>query len=381
MSDRHPSSSAMAHRSVFACVPTILASTAVGLLLAACSEAPEPPAAAAVEVVVEEVRTQSLSLAFELPGRTVAFQSSQVRPQISGILQQRLFTEGSNVKKGQLLYQVDPAPYQATLEQAEAELLAARPKAERYRELVELDAISRQDADDAMATLRKYEAAVRSARIDLENTRIKAPISGRIGTSNYTAGALVSASQSEALATINQLDPIYADVVQSSAQWLALRHKIDTGKVVMAGGKPKVELILEDGTVYKHTGTLEVVEASVSESTGSVKLRAVFANPEQLILPGMYVKARVSMATDSQAILVSQKAVTRNTKGEAVVLLVGEDNKVEQRIVRTGDAVGDRWIITQGLKAGERIIVEGGQRARAGETVKVESAAASVKSE
>jgi multidrug efflux system membrane fusion protein len=340
--------------------------------------------------VVEEIKAQSISLANELPGRTIAFQSSQVRPQIGGILKQRLFTEGADVKAGQVLYVVDPAPYQAVIERAEADLtsaqaevFAARPKAERYYELVALDAMSKQDGDDALAALRQSEAAVRvaeaavrAAKIDFDNTRIKAPISGRIGTSNYTAGALVSAEQSEALATINQLDPVYVDVVQPSAQWLALRRKVDGGEVVTVDGKPVVRLILEDGITYERSGTLEVVDAAVDKSTGSVKLRAVFLNPKHLILPGMYVKASLAMATNPQAILAPQRAITRNNKGEAVALVVGEDNKVEQRIVQTGDVLGDRWVVTNGLTVGEKIIVEGGQRARAGQTVTAVAAAA-----
>ncbi|MFJ5428062.1 efflux RND transporter periplasmic adaptor subunit [Pectobacterium actinidiae] len=350
-------------------LPVMLTSAVACLMLVACKEEPTPAAPTSTEVVVEEVKTQSLALASEFPGRTVAFQSSQVRPQIGGILKQRLFTEGADVKSGQVLYKVDPAPYEAALESAQADVLAARPKAQRYRELLKLDAVSRQEADDATSELRRGEAAVRTARINLDNTRIKAPISGRISTSNYTAGALVSAEQSEALATINQLDPVYVDIVQPSAQWLALRRQIDAGQVVTTDGKPQVRLTLEDGIAYDKPGTLEVVEAAVQETTGNVKLRAVFPNPDNLLLPGMYVRARLSMATNQQAILIPQQAVSRNGKGEALVLLVGQDSKVEQRIVRTGQAAGDRWVVTAGLKAGEKIIVEGGQRTRPGQNV------------
>lgn len=350
--------------------PVMLIS-ATSLMLTACFDQPAPTVQAPVEVVVEEIKNQSITLTNEFPGRTLAFQSSQVRPQISGILKQRLFTEGADVKEGQVLYLVESSPYQAALEEAKADVLSARPKAERYRQLAKIDAISRQESEDALATLRKSEAAVKSAQIDLDNTQIKAPISGRIGTSNYTAGALVSAEQSDALATINQLDPVYVDVVQSSAQWLALRRQVDAGQVVTVDGKPSAQLVMEDGVTYPHQGTLEVVDAAVKESTGSVKLRAVFANPDHLLLPGMYVKARVTMATNNQAILAPQRAVTRNNKGEAVVLLVGNDGTVEQRVVKVGDAVGDRWAVTSGLSVGEKIIVEGGQRARAGQAVKV----------
>lgn len=367
---------------------TVLVGASLCILLAACSEAPAP-APSPVEVVVEEVKPQSISLTNELPGRTTAFQSSPVRPQVGGILRKRLFTEGANVKQGEVLYEVEPAPYQAAYDQAQgdlararAEVLAARPKAERYSELVALDAISKQDGEDAVAALRQSEAAVvtaegalRSARINLNNTSIKAPISGRIGTSNYTAGALVSAEQGEALVTINQLDPIHVDVVQSSAQWLALRRRIDTGEVASVDGKPQVKLIMEDGVSYGHAGTLEVVDAAVKETTGSVKLRAVFPNPDGLLLPGMYVKALLSMATNPKAIVAPQKAITRNNKGEALAMVVGGDGKVEQRVVQTADALGDRWLITSGLQAGDQIIVEGAQRARPGQTVKVVPAA------
>lgn len=362
----------------------VLASAAASFALIACSESP-PPVQGPVEVVIEKIKTQSISLTNELPGRTTAFQNSQVRPQIGGILKRRLFTEGADVKEGQVLYQVDPAPYEAIYEQAQAELartqaavIAAQPKAERYRELVELDAISKQDAEDAISALRQYEASViaataalRAAKINLDNTRIKAPISGRIGTSNYTSGALVSPDQSEALVTINQLDPIYVDIVQSSAQLLALRRKVDAGEVATVDGKPEVKLILEDGITYERTGSLEVVDAAVKETTGSVKLRAVFSNPKHLILPGMYVKAVLSMATNHNAILVPQKAVTRNSKGEAVVLVITGEDKVERRIVQASDALGDRWVVVSGLKEGERIVVEGSQRVRPGQPVKV----------
>ncbi len=364
--------------------PPICIICVIAFTLAACTKNQTPPQMSP-EVVIEEIKTQSLSLTNELPGRTTAYQSAQVRPQVNGIIKRRLFKEGTDIKEGQVLYLVDPSSYQATYEHAKGELAraqaaahAAQPKAQRYQELVELDAISKQEGDDAISALRQSEASVvianatlQTARINLDNTEIKAPISGRIGTSNYTAGTLVSANQSEALATINQFNPIYVDIVQSSAQLLSLRRKIDAGNVATVNGKAQVTLILEDGVAYERSGTLEVVDAEVKESTGSVKLRAVFPNPDHLILPGMYVKALLSLATSHHAILVPQKAISRNSKGQAMVLAVDQDNKVTQRIIETADAIGDRWVVLSGLEVGDKIIVEGTQKTRPGQTVRI----------
>lgn len=365
----------------------VLACTLAFVLVACKSEAPPPRPEAAV--TVQAVATQSLALEQSLPGRTVAYMVSDVRPQVGGIIQKRLFTEGQEVKAGEVLYQIDSASYQAsydsargTLAQAEAAVLSARPKAERYRELAAIDAISKQDADDAEATLRQYEAAVvaaraglQTAKINLDYTRIRAPISGRIGTSTYTPGALVTASQTTALTTIQQFDPIYVDVTQTSAQLLALRKQLDSGALKAVDGKVKVEVILEDGSTYDQDGTLAFVGTSVSTGTGNVTLRAVVPNPDGLLLPGTYVRAVLPMAINESAILVPQSAVTRNTKGEATVKLVGDDGKVVERLVQLGDAIKDQWVVTGGLKAGERLIVEGGSKVSAGQPVKIAEAA------
>lgn len=353
------------------------------LMLAACS-GQEEMKMPQTEVGVVTLKTERLAVDSELPGRTSAYQTSDVRPQVGGIVRKRLFTEGADVKAGQVLYEIDPASYQASydtakgdLAQVEASVVSARPKAERYRNLLALDAVSKQDADDATATLRQAEASVaaakaslQSARINLDYTRITAPISGRIGTSAYTPGALVTADQSTVLATINQLDPIYVDVTQSSTQLLKLRKQLDAGTLKAVDGKAVVKVVLEDGSTYSQSGTLEVIGAAVDEDTGTVKLRAVVPNPDHLLLPGMYVSAVLSMAVNEQALLVPQQAITRNTKGEATALVVGAEGKVEQRTLQTGEAIGDRWVVTSGLKAGEKVVVQGTQKAKAGDTVK-----------
>lgn len=351
--------------------------------VAACSSKPQPQMPQ-TQVGVQTVKVQRLALDQTLSGRTVAYMSSEVRPQVGGILRKRLFAEGQDVHAGQVLYEIDPASYQAAydtakgdLAQAEAAVLSARPKAQRYQTLVGLDAVSKQDGDDALATLRANEAAVvaakaalQTARINLDYTRITAPISGRIGTSSYTPGALVSAGQSGVLATINQLDPMYVDVTQSSAQLLRLRRQLDAGQLKAVNGKAEVTLQLEDGSTYARSGTLEVVDAAVDTATGTVKLRAVVPNPDRLLLPGMYVKAVLPMAVDEQAILVPQQAISRNSKGEAVAMVVGRDNKVAQRVLITGDAIGDKWVVRDGLKAGDRVIVQGLQKVSVGAEVK-----------
>ncbi|MXV07943.1 MULTISPECIES: efflux RND transporter periplasmic adaptor subunit [unclassified Xanthomonas] len=355
----------------------------VATVVAACSSKP-PPQMPQTQVGVQTVKVQRLAVDQTLSGRTVAYMSSDVRPQVGGILRKRLFAEGQDVHAGQVLYEIDPATYQAAydtakgdLAQAEAAVLSARPKAQRYQTLVGLDAVSKQDGDDAVATLRANEAAVvaakaalQTARINLDYTRITAPISGRIGTSSYTPGALVSAGQSEVLATINQLDPMYVDVTQSSAQLLQLRRQLDAGQFKAVDGKAEVKLQLEDGSTYARGGTLEVVDAAVDTATGTVKLRAVVPNPDRLLLPGMYVKAMLSMAVDEQAILVPQQAISRNSKGEAVAMVVGRDNKVAQRVLTTGDAIGDKWVVRDGLKAGDRVVVQGLQKVSVGAEVK-----------
>ncbi len=370
------------HRFRTASVRLLLLAAAT-TLMAACSSR-QPPQMPQTQVGVQTLKAQRLAVDQTLSGRTVAYVTSDVRPQVGGILRKRLFTEGQDVQAGQVLYEIDPASYQAAydtakgdLAQAEAAVLSARPKAQRYQTLVGLDAVSKQDGDDALATLRSNQAAVvaakaslQTARINLDYTRITAPVSGRIGTSSYTPGALVSAGQSEVLATINQLDPIYVDVTQSSAQLLQLRRQLDAGQLKAVDGKAEVTLQLEDGSTYAHSGTLEVVDAAVDTATGTVKLRGVVPNPERVLLPGMYVTAKFSMAVDEQAILVPQQAISRNSKGQAVAMVVGSDNKVAQRVLTTGDAIGDKWVVRQGLKAGDKVIVQGLQKASVGAEVR-----------
>lgn len=357
---------------------------AISLLLAACSTQPAPKATLPV-VDVQTIQTQHLAVEGALAGRTAAHMASEVRPQVSGIIQQRQFVEGQEVEAGQVLYQIDPRSYEAAYASAKADLarakaavLAAKPRAERYRALAKIDAVSKQDRDEAISTLRQGEASVQAAsaaletaKINLNRTSITAPISGRIGTSAYTPGALVTASQETPLTTIRQLDPIYVDVTQTSAQWLSLRKKIASGELKAVDGKVQVKILLEDGSTYDHDGTLEFVGSSVATGTGSITLRAVVPNPDGLLLPGMYVRAALPMAVDDAAILVPQRAVSRNTRGEPTVKLVDPDGKVEERIVETGQAIKDQWVVTGGLKAGERLIVTGASRVADGQQVAV----------
>lgn len=356
----------------------------LALTLMACSnEKAAPPPAPVAEVIVQPVATQALAVNQRLPGRTVAYMISDVRPQVGGILQKRLFTEGQDVKAGEVLYQIDPASYQAALDsakanlaQAEAAVLAARPKAQRYANLLKLDAVSQQAADEAQATLRQNEAAVlaaqaalQTARINLDYTRIKAPISGVVGTSSYTPGALVTSNQETPLTTIRQLDPIYVDVSLSSAQLLSLRKRMSSGALKSAGEAIDVRVLLEDGSTYDQTGSLAFIGTSVGTGTGDVLLRAVLPNPDGLLLPGMYVRAELPMAINDNAILVPQSAITRNTRGEATVQLVDDDNQLSQRVIQLGDALGDQWIVLSGLQAGERLVIAGGSRLKPGATV------------
>lgn len=336
------------------------------------------------EVSVVVVAPQPLSLTTELSGRTSSFRMAEVRPQVGGIIQQRLFTEGSDVKKGEVLYQIDPAIYQsayssakATLAKAEANLFPARLKLQRFKDLVRINAVSRQDYDDVEAALKQAEAevegakaAVETARINLAYTRVTAPISGRIGRSAVTTGALVTASQSDPLATIQQLDPIYVDVTQSTAELLRWKRNIANGLLNTRGvQQAEVHLLLEDGTAYDCQGTLKFSDVTVNQSTGSVTLRSVFPNPAQLLLPGMFVRAVINEGVNEQAILVPQQGVTRNQTGAATALVVGAGEKVEMRILQVARAVGDQWLVTEGLKPGDRLIVEGLQKAQPGTQV------------
>jgi membrane fusion protein (multidrug efflux system) len=334
------------------------------------------------DVGVVTLKSESVTLYSELSGRVTGTMVSDVRPQVGGIIKKRLFTEGDEVQAGQVLYQIDPATYQASYDEAVAQMnnaiavvKSSKLKAERYAALLREKGVTRQDADDAEATYQQnvasvaqYRAAAQSARLDLEYTQIKAPISGRIGISSVTPGALVTASQTDALATIRVLDPIYVDLTQSSTQLLKLRKQQRSGQKEET---VPVTVTLEDGTKYQHVGKLELAEVSVDESTGSVTLRAVFPNQEHELLPGMYVRAAVSQGVRHDAILAPQQGITRDAKGDAIALVVGKDNKVESRQVTTEGVVGNKWLITSGLQAGERLITQGTGKVQAGMDVKI----------
>jgi len=346
---------------------------AAALVLVGCGkqEAPQQQAPSAPQVGVVTLQAQPYASTFELPGRTSAFRIAEVRPQVSGIILKRLFKEGSEVKVNQQLYQIDPATYQATLKSAEATLASARSRSDRYKALVADQAVSRQDYDEARAATLEAEAALEQARINVRYTKVLAPISGRVGRSMVTEGALVSTGQADAMATIQQLDPIYVDVTQASRQMLQLRRDLDSGQLQKAGDNAaKVTLTLEDGSTYGHEGKLEFSEVSVDEGTGSVTLRAVFPNPEHMLLPGMFVHAELVGGVRSQAILVPQQGVTRNSKGEATAMVVNAENKAELRVLKADRAVGNQWLVSEGLAAGDRVITEGLQYVHPGAEVK-----------
>lgn len=337
----------------------------------AAQAAPRPPA----QVTVITAQPQDVPLTTELPGRTTAFRVAEVRPQVGGIVLKRLFEEGAEVKAGQQLYQIDPASYQAALDSARADLSKAQAsvksvsaKAKRYADLVAINAVSRQDYDDIVATLQADEADVAAAKaaldtasINLEYTKVTAPISGRISRSEVTEGALVTASQATALATITQLDPIYVDMTQSSSDLLIMRRAISGGEVngTLASEAP-VNLIIEGaGLRYGQPGKLQFSDVTVSESTGSVNLRAVFPNPEHELLPGMFVRGIVNQGVQQGAFVIPQQAVMRSPDGSAIVWVVGADSKVNPQPVIAARAIGDKWLVTSGLKAGDKVVTEG----------------------
>ncbi|MFC5697318.1 efflux RND transporter periplasmic adaptor subunit [Pseudomonas sp. GCM10022186] len=342
------------------------------LSLTGCQEASAPPPAQTPKVGVVTLQPQSFTLTTELPGRTAAFRIAEVRPQVDGIIQKRLFTEGSEVKAGQQLYQIDPSVYTATYKSAQASLASAQSLAARYKDLVSDQAVSKQAYDESQAARLQAEATLEKARIDLRYTKVLAPISGRVGRSTVTEGALVNNGQAAALATIQQLDPIYVDVTQSTKDLLRLRREMAEGQLEKAGDSgAKVSLLLEDGSEYPHKGSLEFSEVSVDEGTGSVTLRAVFPNPEHTLLPGMFVHARLGSAVKQQAILAPQQGVTRDLKGQATALVVNAENKVELRQLKAERTVGDRWLVSEGLDPGDRLITEGLQFVRPGLEVDV----------
>jgi membrane fusion protein (multidrug efflux system) len=324
------------------------------------------------------MRPERVALTTELPGRTVAYRVAEIRPQVNGLILKRAFTEGSDVKAGDLLYQIDPAPYEAAYEQAkasvavaEANLPALRSRVERFEGLVAIHAVGQQDYDDALAALRQMEAqlqagkaAMEQARINLSYTPIRAPISGRIGRSSVTEGALVTAYQPVPLATIQQLDPIYVDAPQSTAELLQLQKRLAEGHLDHDGTLNRVELILEDGSQYPLEGTLAFRDVTVDPTTGSVILRIVVPNPDHTLLPGMFVRAVVPEGVKADAILVPQQAVSRTPKGEPFVWIVDENGKASVRMLTLDRAIGDRWLVSSGLAPGDRVIVEGLQYLR-----------------
>ncbi|MDN5843011.1 MAG: efflux RND transporter periplasmic adaptor subunit, partial [Alcaligenaceae bacterium] len=361
-----------------------LAIAAGAFVVVGCSQPAAEQSAPPPEVSVQTITPQSVALTTELAGRTSAYLISEVRPQVGGIVKKRLFEEGSDVEAGETLYEIDAAMYQANhnsakaaLAKAQANLRVVSLRANRYKELVKIDAVSKQDNDQAVAELRQAQADVASARaaldmaaINLGYTAIKAPISGRIGQSTITPGALLSANQATALATIQQLDPIYVDVTQSSVELLRLRKALASGSLTSSDqARANVQLILEDGTVYSHSGELQFSDVSVDPGTGMVTLRAVFPNPDQQLLPGMYVRAILKEGVREQAILVPQQGVTRDSKGNATALLVDAEGKVETRVLKATRTIGDQWLVEEGIAAGERVIVEGVQKASPGSVV------------
>lgn len=350
----------------------LVSAIAVAMLtLTGCQEDSTPQAQPTPEVGVVTLQAQPYALTSEVPGRTSAYRIAEVRPQVNGIIQKRLFTEGSEVKAGQQLYQIDPATYEAAYKSAQATLLSAKSLADRYKLLVNDKAVSQQAYDEARAASLQADAALEQARIDLRYTRVMAPISGRIGRSAVTEGALVSNGQANAMATIQQLDPIYVDVTQSSKELLRLRRDLAEGRLQKASDSAaKVALKLEDGSRYAHEGTLEFSEVAVDESTGSVTLRAVFPNPDHLLLPGMFVHAELLSGVKENAILAPQQGVTRNQRGEPTAMVVNAENKVEQRVLKADRTAGNAWLVEDGLKDGDRLITEGLQFVRPGAEVR-----------
>jgi membrane fusion protein (multidrug efflux system) len=361
------------------------------LALAGCDQGKPAAGQASSNGVAPEVGAVTLAaervaITTELPGRTTPYRVAEVRPQVGGVILKRLFTEGGEVLAGQQLYQIDPATYQAaydsaraSLARAEATVKSASLLAERYRPLVAVNAVSKQDYDNAVAGQRQAEAdvasakaAVDTARINLVYTKVLSPISGRIGRSSVTEGALVTASQVNPLATVQALDPIYVDVTQSTTELLRLQRDLASGQLQKSGDAQAVaHLVLEDGSEYALPGEFLFSEVTVDQSTGSVTLRAVFPNPKRQLLPGMFVHARLEEGVNEQAILVPQQGVTRNQRGQPTALVVAEDNTVQLRMIQVDRAIGDRWLVTDGMKAGDRVIVEGVQKVRPGMQVRV----------
>lgn len=365
----------------------VLTALVGSVALTGCDQAADSQQASAPQVVpvgVITLKSQALTLKKELPGRISAFQIAQIRPQVSGIVQSRLFTEGAQVKKGQSLYQIDPATFEADLAaseaavaRAEASIASTKSKASRYSELLKIKAVSQQDFDEAdaaqkqaQAELLTAKAQLKTAQINLDYSHVSSPISGQISKSNVTVGALVSANQTTALATVTQLDPIYVDLTQSSNELTQLKKAISSGALsVDSQAQTEVELQMEDGSTYPLKGTLQFSEVTVDPSTGSVTLRAKFPNPDKLLLPGMYARAAVVEGVKQDAILVPQRGVSRNTKGEPTAMVVSKENTVESRVLKVDRTIGSNWLVTDGLSDGDQVIVEGLQKIRPGAPV------------
>ena len=365
------------------CLPLILS-----LLIAACDEEATPPQQGVPAVTVVTLEPEPVELTRQLPGRTNAWLMAEVRPQVTGIVKERLFTEGGLVEAGQPLYQLDDASYRAdynsaraSLARAEATLQVARLNAARAEELVKTNAVSRQEHENTIAALQQAEAdigvakaAVASSRVELDYARITSPIAGRIGKSTVTQGALVTADQAQPLATVQQLNPIYVDLTQSSSELLQLRKAVGGGNVRDADGAP-VTILLEDGTHYEHEGELSFTDVSVDPSTGSFSLRVVVPNPDHLLLPGMYVRAELRSAVLEDGLLVPQQGIAHDPRGNASAMVVAADGTVEQRQVEVSRTVGDKWLVSSGLSAGDRVIVEGLQKVQPGMPVEANDAA------
>ncbi len=344
----------------------------VATSLAGCSHPTAPPPVQA-RVSVVTVEAHAVPIVTELPGRVNAYRTADVRPQVSGIILRRLFIEGSEVKKGQQLYQIDPAPYQAAYDSAVAAQASARSLAERYKPLAESNAVSKQDYDNAVAARLQADAAVETAHINLVYTKVLSPISGRIGRSLITEGALVTANQATALATVQELEPIYVDVTQPVSTLLRLRREAAAGLLKQSeAGKPQVRVQLEDGTDYAHPGTLEFSEVTVDQGTGSVTLRALMPNPRRILLPGMFVHEEIVEGVRQGAVLAPQQGISHNQRGEPTALVVDRDGTVALRVLTTDRVVGDQWLVASGLTPGDRVIVEGLQAAKPGAKVVAE---------